>query len=270
MARAITELQARAGEPIGAVAAVAANVGLSEDHFRRRFTQAVGVSPQRFMQALTWADAGARLRASAGVLEAAVSAGLSGPGRLHDLSVTLVAATPGEVAAGGAGMGLQYGFAHTPLGAALLGWTTRGLTALRFVDPPARTLVLGEWLEEWPQAGATEQPAAAQAWADCVFAHWRGEVTGPLAVHVRGTAFQLQVWQALLRVPDGGLVSYQEVARAIGRPTAIRAAASAVGANSLSVLIPCHRVLRQSGALGGYRWGLDRKRQLLAAEAARR
>jgi len=253
----------------GAVARVAGELGLSADHLRRRFTRAVGVSPQRFLQALAWRLAEERLRASAGVLQATLDAGLSGPGRLHDLALNLTAATPGEVARGGAGLQLGYGFAATPFGEALLGWSERGLMTLCFSEPDGRESVLADWRRDWPRAEVREDGAQAARWASRVFAHWRGEARGPLAIHVRGTAFQLQVWNALLRLPAGALVSYQAVATAVGRPRAVRAAAGAVGANPLSVLIPCHRVLRQSGAAGGYRWGLERKRQLLGAELAR-
>ena len=271
MATAIGALQAALADEDrnGVVARVAGELGLSVDHLRRRFTRAVGVSPQRFLQALSWNRAEERLRASAGVLQATFDAGLSGPGRLHDLAVNLTAATPGEVARGGVGMQLGYGFAATPFGEALLGWSERGLMTLCFTEPGGREPVLADWRRDWPKAGMREDREQAARWSNRVFAHWRGEAQGPLAIHVRGTTFQLQVWSALLRLPAGALVSYQAVAAAAGRPHAIRAAANAVGANPLSVLIPCHRVLRQTGAVGGYRWGLARKRQLLGAELAR-
>lgn len=271
MARAIAQLQAavEAGEQAGAVAGIAAALGLGEDHLRRRFTRAVGVSPQRFLQALAWERAQACLRASAGVLESALEAGLSGPGRLHDLAVTLSAVTPGEVASGGAQLQLGYGTAQTPFGDALLGWSERGLMTLRFDDGTDFQTELAGWMGEWPNAAFVEDSTQAELWAGRVFSHWRGEACGPLALHVRGTAFQLMVWRALLCIPEGALVAYREVAAAAGRPAAVRAAAGAVGANPISVLIPCHRVLRSSGAIGGYRWGLSRKRQLIAAELGR-
>ncbi len=246
--------------------AAARHVGLSEFHFQRLFRRLAGVSPKRFVQYLTADYARALLARSANVLAASHAAGLSGGGRLHDLMVNLHAATPGEIRAGGAGLAIRYGFHATPFGDGLLAATARGVCALRFVGRGSRAAALRELRAEWPRARWDEAPEATAALAVRLFA---GRAGRPVDLYVRGTNFQVKVWEALLRLPPGSVATYEAVARAAGRPRAVRAAASAVAGNPVAWLIPCHRVIRKSGALGGYRWGEARKRALLAWEAAR-
>ncbi len=248
------------------LAEVARGAGLSAAHFQRLFTRWAGISPKRFLQYLTKEHAVALLKRSVTVLDAAFEAGLSGPGRLHDLIVNVEAATPGEVASGGKGIAVAWGFASTPFGECLLGVTDRGLCHLAFVGRGGREVALEELRRRWPRAVLREDRSLAERAASRAFA---GAGRGRLGVHLAGTNFQLKVWEALMRVPEGAVTTYAEVAQRIGRPTAARAVAGAVAANPVAWIIPCHRVLRTYGGLGGYRWGLERKQAMLGWEAAR-
>jgi AraC family transcriptional regulator of adaptative response/methylated-DNA-[protein]-cysteine methyltransferase len=262
--RAIAFLDARWPEQPD-LGAIAAHVGLSEAHFVRLFTRWAGVSPMRFLRFLTKEEAKKRLRAGASVLDAAFDVGLSGPGRLHDLLVTCEAVTPGEYKRGGEGVEIRHGFADTPFGECLIAWTDKGICALAFVDEDRpREAALAELRADWPRARFVEDPAGANRLAMRVF----GPNREGLRVHLRGTNFQIQVWQALLRVQAGALVTYRDLAVAIGAPTASRAVGGAVGANPIACLIPCHRVILGTGAFGHYRWGSPRKKALCGWEAA--
>ncbi len=259
------------------LAEVAGSVGLSPWHFDRVFRRLTGVTPKRFVQCLTLEHAKRRLAADDSVLEAALDAGLSGPGRLHDLFVAVEAVTPGEFKRGGAGVRIGWGVHPTPFGDALLAATDRGLCAFAFLAEPggdgaaeARAVLR----RAWPAAETRHDPEAVRPAAERIAAALgaggsAGAADEPIPLHLRGTNFQLQVWRALLALAPGETVSYGELAQRLGRPTAARAVAGAVAANPVAWLIPCHRVLRASGALGGYRWGTARKRALLAWEAAR-
>lgn len=249
------------------LAQIARHIGLSDFHFQRLFSRWAGVSPKRFLQALTLGEAKAALARNGSVLDAAYDAGLSGPGRLHDLFVQCTAATPGEVKSGGAGLTIRYAVQPTPFGPAFFGVTERGICALSFVGDGGEAQALAELRERWPAARLLADGRESAALAERIFAGG----AGPEALHlyIKGTNFQLQVWQALLRVPLGSVTSYGELAQAIGRPGAARAVGSAVGSNAIAWLIPCHRVIRQTGAVDGYRWGTERKRAMLGWEAAR-
>jgi AraC family transcriptional regulator, regulatory protein of adaptative response / methylated-DNA-[protein]-cysteine methyltransferase len=247
---------------------VAAALHVSPSHLQRSFTRFAGTSPTRFLRWLTAGAARELLRERATVLDTSTAVGLSSTGRLHDLLVTLDGVTPGEVAAGGAGTTLDVGIHATPLGPVLAAASSRGVVALRFVDDPvaARAALA----RDWPGATLRDAPAATEAAAAALRAALDGARAGvPLRLAVTGTNLQLKVWEALLRIPDDQVTTYGELARAVEHPTAVRAVASAVGRNPVAWLIPCHRVLRATGALGGYRWGEVRKRALLAREAAR-
>ncbi|MHC5049442.1 MAG: methylated-DNA--[protein]-cysteine S-methyltransferase [Planctomycetota bacterium] len=237
----------------------AAHVGLSPYHFQRLFQRWAGTSPKRFLQYLTAEHAKECLRDARSVLEATLDAGLSSQGRLHDLLVSVDAVTPGEVRRLGEGLRIQYGVHETPFGRARLALTPRGITNLAFVDqaPPA------DLKQEWPRAELVHDPDATAGWIKRVF---DADGSAPLPVFLRGTNLQLRVWEALLRIPEGTVVSYGSLAGAIGKPTAARAVAGAVAANPIAYLIPCHRVLRATGAIGGYRWGTARKRAMLGRE----
>lgn len=244
----------------------AAIAHMSPAHFSRAFNRWVGVGPKTFVKHLTLSHLKTRLAAGDDLWTATTAAGLSGLGRVHDHFVTLDAVTPGEFRSGGAGLAIDYGFHPSPFGEMLVAATARGVCFLAFCDgPPARTRALAELRATWPGAVLRERPNATEALAR----RFAAADSKPLKLCVPGTNFQVQVWRALLQIPEGAVTSYGALARGIGRPTATRAVASAVGANPVSWLIPCHRVIRTSGALGGYRWGLDAKRALLAFEAAR-
>jgi len=243
-------------------------VALSPYHFQRLFRRWAGVSPKRFLQALSLSRAKEVLLASASVLEAAFEAGLSGSGRLHDLFVTIEAVTPGEYKRRGRGVVIGFGFHDTPFGEVLLARTGRGICHLGFVEQGERDAALAALADAWPEADRRQDEVATERDVARIFGPGREGREEPLRLFVRGTNFQFQVWRALLRIPEGALASYGDLARRLGRPTAQRAVASAVGANPVAYLIPCHRVLRASGALGGYRWGVSRKRTILARELA--
>lgn len=247
------------------LATIAAHVGLSEFHLQRLFRRWVGISPKRYVQYLTAEYARARLHESRDVLNTTYDAGLSSPGRLHDLTVNVYAMTPGEVKAGGAGITVTTGFHDTPFGECLIGTTTRGVCALRFVAPGGRDAVLDEVHEEWPHATFTPDDAATQPVVARIF----GGTDAPQSISllVKGTNFQIRVWEALLRIPPGALVTYGDVAAYLGSPGAARAVGSAVGRNPIAYLIPCHRVIRRNGIIGEYRWGTTRKRAMIGWEA---
>jgi len=247
---------------------VAAAAGLSPYHFQRLFRRWAGVSPKRFLQYLTLEHARAALEEGRSVLETAYDAGLSGPGRLHDLFVTFDAVTPGEYKERGTGLTIDYGFVATPFGDGFLALTARGVCGLAFVGDGGRDAVLEDYRSRFPGARFQKRAEAATRTASRIF-HPR-RPSERLILDLRGSNFQIKVWEALLRIPAGVLVSYGDVAAAIGQPNATRAVASAVARNPVSYLIPCHRVIRASGALGEYHWGAARKRTIVAWEAARR
>lgn len=256
---------------------LAEQAGLHPHHFQRVFKQWAGISPKRFAQFLTVEHAKALLQADESVLGAALDVGLSGPSRLHDLFVACEAMTPGEYKARGCDLELRYGVHDSPFGRMLVAVTDRGICALRFVAPPgaspSRDQVLddravADMLEDWAEARIVHAPAATEAVARSLVCPDSGRPRHPLLL--RGTNFQIKTWQALLRIPPGAVASYRQVARAIGAPKAARAVGRAIGANPIALIIPCHRVIRETGALGGYRWGTPRKRALLAWESGLR
>lgn len=253
--------------------ALAAAAGLSPHHFQRLFTRWVGLSPKQFLKKLTVEEAKRALADGQSVLDAAFSAGLSGPGRLHDLFVTCQAMTPGEFKALGRGLEIRHGWAETPFGQALFLMSERGLCGLAFLDARGPEGVFADMAGRFPEARLVEDPALAEGLSERVFQR-RGAGarpgTPPLKLLLKGTRFQIQVWDALMRLPPGSMITYGGLAGRLGlKPGAARAVGGAVGANPMSWLIPCHRVIRGTGALGGYRWGLPRKVAMLGWEAAR-
>jgi AraC family transcriptional regulator, regulatory protein of adaptative response / methylated-DNA-[protein]-cysteine methyltransferase len=256
-------------EPQPTLAQLSASVGLSPSHFQKLFKEWVGVSPKKFIQHLSLEAAKTRLRASANVLDASLEAGLSGPGRLHDLMVTIEAMTPGEYKQGGEGLNIFYGQHSTPFGDCTLFLTQRGVCGLEF-SSSADALVMMQ--ARWPRASfrQAEEQTGAVVRAAFVEATNDAKSGRGLSLYVSGSAFQLQVWKALLAIPSGGLTSYGDIARRLGMGTqGARAVGSAVGSNPIGWLIPCHRVIRQTGALSGYRWGLPRKLAMVGWEASR-
>jgi AraC family transcriptional regulator of adaptative response/methylated-DNA-[protein]-cysteine methyltransferase len=249
---------------------VASHVGLSEHHFQRLFQRWAGISPKKFLQYLTVEHAKRALMGERSVLDAALDVGLSGPGRLHDLFVTVEGVSPGEFKRAGAGMLMRRGFADSPFGPALLSWTERGVSGLSFLGQDDRRAVQAEHAARWPGAVFESDSPGARALAERVFRSGPMIGQAEFRLLLKGTRFQLKVWEALLRIPPGRLTTYGSLARTLGYPAgAARAVGQAVGANPVGYLIPCHRVIRGTGALGGYRWGLNRKRAILGWEAAR-
>jgi len=243
----------------------AAHVHLSESHFQRLFRRWAGISPKRYLQFITAEHARRLLSGSANVLEASYSVGLSGGGRLHDLMINVHAATPGEIKSGGDGVIIDYGLHESPFGKALVATTERGVCALAFVNDDNGQRALAELRRRWPNASLRENAAATARAARVAF----GLEAGELSLFLKGTNFQIRVWEALLRIPAGHAITYEDIARDIGRPTAMRAVGAAVGQNPIAYLIPCHRVLRKSGVFGDYHWGSTRKRAILAWESSR-
>jgi AraC family transcriptional regulator of adaptative response/methylated-DNA-[protein]-cysteine methyltransferase len=247
------------------LAEIAAHVGLSEFHFNRLFRRWAGVTPKQYLVRVTGLAARVALESEPSVLEAAHAVGLSGPGRLHDLVVTLDGVTPGELKTRGGGVLIRHGLSDTPFGTALFAATDRGLLKLAFLEPDSSSGALRELQQEWPAARFVRDDDSARALARRLWGSAGGEHS--LRLCVTGTNLQLKVWEALLSLEAAGPVSYSNLASAVDVPRAVRAVANAVAANPIAWLIPCHRVLRKSGALGGYRWGVERKRAMLAWES---
>ncbi len=247
------------------VALLARDMGVSPQRFSRAFKRWCGLSPKQFLGMLRLADAKAQLRDSVSVLDAALNTGLSGPSRLHDLFVQIDGITPGEFNGAAAAPDIEFGVGLSPFGRCLIGWTARGVCHLAFLSGSSRDEIR-RISSGWPGSALVRDDDAARNWIDRVFDARRPWRDG---LHLRGTNFQMKVWQALLAIPDGSVASYLWVAEAIGRPSASRAVGAAIGANPVAYLVPCHRVLRSDGQLGGYRWGTDRKRAILAWEHLR-
>lgn len=245
---------------------LAAAVDLSEFYFHRLFQRWAGVTPKDFLQSLTVEHAKRRLRESASVLDAALESGLSGPGRLHDLLVTIEAASPGEFKSGGRGMKIEWGYAESPFGMCSIGWNARGICHLAFRESEGSTTAPAELRENWSHAELRQNDRKARLLAKTIF-NRESKSNAPLKAFVRATPFQLKVWRALLRIPEGCVASYGGIADAIGDPKSARAVGTACGSNCIAYLIPCHRVIRETGIVRGYRWGDTRKRALLAWEA---
>ncbi|WP_010141711.1 methylated-DNA--[protein]-cysteine S-methyltransferase [Oceanicola sp. S124] len=259
--RAIEEIDA-AETPL-ALDELAARMGLSTAHFQRLFSAWAGISPKRYQQYLGLGRAREMLRARETLLETAAATGLSGPGRLHDLVLRWDAMRPGELARGGEGLRIDWALCPSPYGPALVMATAHGICGIAFTAETGAPAAQADLRARWPAARYHEDPQRILPLAEAAFAGRRTEA------HVMGGPFQIKVWEALLQIPEGQVTSYSALAGAIGHPGASRAIGSAVGRNPLSLLIPCHRVLRKDGALGGYHWGLPVKRAMLARESAR-
>jgi len=250
------------------LAATAQAVHMSEYHFQRTFTKWAGISPKRFIQFLTVEHAKRRLADSRPVLEAAMDSGLSGPGRLHDLFVSVEAVTPGEFKTRGTGLRIDWGFHVTRFGSCLLGMTRQGICWLSFAEDAGKAGAMREMKAYWSGADFVEKPRDTSGAARRIFASIGNGKGDSLGVVLAGTNFQIRVWRALLAIAPGRVASYEDLGRAVGAPRASRAIGSAVGRNPIAYLIPCHRVIRKTGMLGGYRWGEARKRAILGWELA--
>ena len=246
---------------------LAASIGLSEFHFQRIFTRWAGVSPKRFLQFLTREGAKDLLNRSENLLDTTHQVGLSSLGRLHDLFVTTEAVTPGEYKSHGAGVTIRYGLHPTPFGKCLIGVTEHGVCHLSFVQTSEGDAI-DALVRQWEQAQMIEDHKATASFVEPIFdLSQRGK--GSLQLHLRGTNFQLKVWEALLNIPAGTVTTYEGIASIIGSPGALRAVGTAVGHNPVAVLIPCHRVIRKTGGFGNYRYGAPRKKALLISELAK-
>ena len=245
---------------------IANAAGLSEFHFQRLFTRWAGISPKRFLQFLTKENAKELLDRSENLLDTTLQVGLSSLGRLHDLFVTTEAVTPGEYKSRGAGLTIRYGLHATPFGKCLIGVTERGICQLGFIQSSEGD-ALDEMVENWKQARMIEDHNATAPLIAPIFdLDRRGETA--LHLHLRGTNFQIKVWEALMHITPGSVTTYEQIAKKIGRPGAARAVGNAVSHNPIAVLIPCHRVIRKLGEFGNYRYGTARKKALLVRELA--
>ena len=243
---------------------LAARMGMSAAHFQRVFSSWAGVSPKRYQQYLRLGHAKALLHEDLPLLETAHAVGLSGSGRLHDLFVRWEAMSPGEYARRGAGLTVRWGWFDSPFGQALAMGTEKGLCGLAFAAEVGPEAAWEDMRARWPKAEFVEDPDALRPRVEAAFAQ-----KGETALHLIGAPLQIKVWEALLQIPEGQATTYGDIAQAIDNPRAVRAVGTAVGKNPLSWLIPCHRVLRKGGGMGGYHWGVPVKRAMLAFEAAR-
>ncbi len=248
---------------------LASHLGLSAAHCQKLFKRWCGLSPKEFLQAITIDNARSLLDGSASLLDCAHEVGLSGSSRLHDLFVDHIAMTPGDYKRRGEGIEISYGFHVSPFGEALVMATVRGIAGIAFVNEDigqSRQEALSDMMRRWPNANYREQPDATAAHAKHVFDPVQWSPEQPVRLVMIGTDFEVRVWETLLKIPMGKAVSYTDIARYLGNPQASRAVGSAVGRNPISFVVPCHRVLRADGSLGGYHWGLTRKRALIGWE----
>ncbi len=246
---------------------IAEAAGVTPTELHHLFRRWAGLTPKAFVQALTLHGARELLRASATVLDATYEVGLSGPGRLHDLFVTHEAMSPGEWKSGGEGLTIHYGFHPSPFGSALVMATERGLAGLAFADQGRELAALADMKSRWIRANYVEDSARTAAVAKRIFDPAQWQSAQPLRVVLIGTDFEVRVWDMLLKIPMGKLVTYSDIAGRIDAPKAARAVGAAVGKNPVSFVVPCHRVVGKSGELTGYHWGITRKRAMLGWEA---
>jgi len=245
---------------------LAEHVGLSPHYMQRLFQEWAGVSPKQFLKYLTKTQAMERLRQGQTVLDAAVSSGLSGPGRLHDLIVTTEAMTPGEARSKGLGVNVSFGYGKTPFGEALLGWTDKGICFLGFAHDEGRDRLWSHFRQQLPDAVLSKEASQAELKLTEIFT---GSERKELRIWLRGSPFQLRIWEALLSLPTGVHCTYGQLAALTGNAGASRATGTAIGRNPVSWLIPCHRVINSLGTLGGYRWGVNTKQAMIGYEAAK-
>jgi AraC family transcriptional regulator of adaptative response/methylated-DNA-[protein]-cysteine methyltransferase len=250
-----------------AIEAIAEAAGVTPTELHHLFRRWAGLTPKAFLQALTLDGARQLLRDSASVLDATYEVGLSGPGRLHDLFVTHEAMSPGEWKTGGEGLTVRFGFHPSPFGSALVMATERGLAGLAFADPGEEPATLADMKRRWPRATYVEDSARTAAVAKRIFDPAQWQESQPLRVVLIGTDWEVRVWEALMQIPMGRLVTYSDIAGKVRSPAAARAVGAAVGKNPVSFVVPCHRVVGKSGELTGYHWGITRKRAMLGWEA---
>lgn len=249
---------------------IADSVHLSKYHFNRIFKRWAGIGPGQFLQFITLDYTKKRLADSKSLLDTSLESGLSGPSRLHDLFVTFDAMTPGDFKKQGTGLNIDYGFCASPFGECLMAITQRGICHLGFVQKNNKSGALHQLFEAWPGAVFSENSKSIGPFLNQIFNLNKTKESRPFNLLIKGTNFQINVWKALLQIPSGNLVSYQNIAEYIGRPKAFRAVASAIAINPVAYLIPCHRVISKSGKIHQYRWGSSRKKAIVGWEAAKR
>jgi len=247
---------------------IARHVHLSEFHFQRLFKRWAGISPKKFLQFLTVEYAKSLLDTAPNLLDVTFETGLSSSGRLHDLFVNIEAVTPGEYKSRGDGLSIHYGYHPTPFGNCFLAATDKGVCGLSFVDENNRQAVVERLRRNWRAARLVHSESATRQYVEAIFSR-KKTASKNLTLFLKGTNFQIKVWEALLRIPPAKMVSYEDIARIVCTPRATRAVANAVANNPIAYLIPCHRVIRKTGVFGEYRWGTSRKKALLAWEASR-
>ena len=236
-------------------------IGMSKFHLIRVFKEYVGVTPIQFLQSITLNYAKEHLKESKSILDSSLDLGLSSSSRLHDLFVNIIGVTPKEYKESGKNVEITYGYGVTPFGEALIAFTKRGVSYLGFVDNN-KDAVFSRFKEIWEKATFIEDDKKAQDFLDNIFIEKK-----KFDLYVKGTNFQINIWKALLNIPNGTITTYQDIANSINKPKAVRAVATAIGSNHIGYLVPCHRVLAKSGAMSGYRWGIERKKILIAYEA---
>ncbi|GGF45965.1 methylated-DNA--[protein]-cysteine S-methyltransferase [Echinicola rosea] len=245
---------------------VADTAHLSPHHFQRLFSEWAGVSPKKFLQYISIGHAKKILSSpSSNILEAAMATGLSGTGRLHDLFVNIEGMTPGEFKNGGENLQISYTFSTTPFGAILVAATPKGICHMSFVDD--RSHALKHLKAQFPKAQFSAQNSPHHQKALHIFQKDWQQLDG-VKLHLKGSDFQLKVWECLLKIPHGNLSTYGHIAQYIQKPNAARAVGTAIGSNPVAFLIPCHRVIQASGVIGGYMWGPLRKKAIIGWEAA--
>ncbi len=242
---------------------IAKYIGMSKYHLIRVFKEYVGVTPIQFLQSVTLNYAKEHLKESKSILDSALDIGLSSSSRLHDLFVNIIGVTPKEYKSLGENVEITYGFGNTPFGNALVAITKRGICYLGFYDDSSKESVYTRFKEVWAKATLKEDNKKADEVLNSIFI----KKDKKFNLYVKGTNFQINVWKALINIPDGSIATYSDVAKYLNKPKSVRAVASAIGSNPIGFLIPCHRVLGKSGAMTGYRWGIERKKILVAYEA---
>jgi AraC family transcriptional regulator of adaptative response/methylated-DNA-[protein]-cysteine methyltransferase len=239
---------------------VSSHIGMSKHHFARIFKEYVGVSPMKFLQATTLSHAKQKLQTSRSILDTSIDLGLSSSSRLHELFVNFVGVTPSEYKKMGVNLDIRYGFGFSPFGKTMIASTSKGICSLEFYDD-SYDEIFNRLTSTWMNAHFTQDNKEAQELLDKIFVD-----KGKVNLFVKGTNFQINVWKAILNINSSDISTYSDVATLIGKPKAVRAVASAIGSNHIGFLIPCHRVISKSAAMGGYKWGVSRKKVILSYE----
>jgi AraC family transcriptional regulator of adaptative response/methylated-DNA-[protein]-cysteine methyltransferase len=248
------------------LAEIARNVHVSPFHLHRIFTDWVGISPKQFLQYITVDYLKQKLRETANMIEAADIAGLSSQSRVHDLFVTIEGVTPMQYKTRGSQLSIYYGYHASPFGMCFIAVTAKGICALKFLDEDRTRDEFEIFSNQWPFARLVHKPSLTQPVVKAIFHKYTQP--GDLKLLVRGTEFQIKVWQALLHIPYGSVASFQDIARVIGQPNAVKAVGKAVAANTILYLIPCHRIITKSGNMGSYHYGRARKQAMIGWEMA--